>query len=322
MSTPAGRERNDSMAVRTLQLLASATLVAFAISGCVANEAQPSASADSRTEASTDSKDASAHQEVEDQLKDLEDRYDARVGVSALDTGSGDSVDHRADERFGFASSLKVFAVAELLDRTTPKELEKNVTWTQADVDEAGWTPVTEKHVDDGLPLEDVAESALRVSDNLAMNIVLDEIGGPKALDDALAKAGDTTTEVTDEEPELNDVEEGNTDNTTTPAAFTTDLQSLFDSQRLSDEDREVLFSWMSANETGDPLIRAGAPEGWVVRDKSGHSGAIQNDIAVVTPPDRKPIVISVMTETNDPESEDGPALVAAVAEVVLNEFE
>ncbi|WP_423058894.1 class A beta-lactamase [Brevibacterium linens] len=310
------------MTTQTLQLLALSTLTAVTLAACAPSETQSSDRSSNQAETSTSSKDVTDNQQVKDQLKRLEDRYDARVGVSALDTESGESVDHRADERFGFASSLKVFAVAELLDRTTPKELEKNVTWTQADVDEAGWTPVTEKHVDDGLPLEDVAESALRVSDNLAMNIVLDEIGGPKALDDALAKAGDTTTEVTDEEPELNDVEEGNTDNTTTPAAFTTDLQSLFDSQRLSDEDREVLFSWMSANETGDPLIRAGAPEGWVVRDKSGHSGAIQNDIAVVTPPDRKPIVISVMTETNDPESEDGPALVAAVAEVVLNEFE
>ena len=310
------------MTTRTLQLLATATLAALAVSGCAPGDAQPPDGSDSHTEASSSSADASDNQKVEDQLKKLEARYDARVGVSALDTESGESVDHRADERFGFASSLKVFAVAELLDRTTPKELEKNVTWTQADVDEAGWTPVTEEHVDDGLPLEDVAESALRVSDNLAMNIVLDELGGPEALDDAMEKDGDSTTEVTDEEPELNDVEDGSTDNTTTPAAITADLQSLLDPQRFSDDDRRVLFDWMSANETGDPLIRAGAPEGWVVRDKSGHSDAIQNDIAVVTPPDRQPIVVSVMTEADDPESEDGPALVAAVAEAVLTEFE
>lgn len=310
------------MTTRTLQLLATATLAALAVSGCAPGDAQPPDGSDSHTEASSSSADASDNQKVEDQLKKLEARYDARVGVSALDTESGESVDHRADERFGFASSLKVFAVAELLDRTTPKELEKNVTWTQADVDEAGWTPVTEKHVDDGLPLGDVAESALRVSDNLAMNIVFDEFGGPEALDDAMKKDGDSTTEVTDEEPELNDVEEGSTDNTTTPAAFTANLQGLLDAKRLSDDDRQVLFDWMSANETGDPLIRAGAPEGWVVRDKSGHSDAIQNDIAVVTPPDRKPIVLSVMTETDDPESEDGPAIVAAVAEAVLTEFE
>lgn len=310
------------MTTRTLQLLATSTLIALTLAGCAPSEAQSSDQSSPQTETSTGPNVGSDRQRLEDQLKKLEARYDARVGVSALDTESGESVDHRADERFGFASSLKVFAVAELLDRTTPKELEKNVTWTQADVDEAGWTPVTEEHVDDGLPLEDVAESALRVSDNLAMNIVLDELGGPEALDDAMEKDGDSTTEVTDEEPELNDVEEGSTDNTTTPAAFTANLQDLLDAKRLSDDDRKVLFDWMSANETGDPLIRAGAPEGWVVRDKSGHSDAIQNDIAVVTPADRKPIVISVMTETDDPESEDGPALVSAVAEVVLDSFQ
>ena len=309
------------MTTRTLQLLATSTLIALTLAGCAPSEAQSSDQSSPQTETSTGPNVGSDRQRLEDQLKMLEDRYDARVGVSALDTESDVSVDHRADERFGFASSLKVFAVAELLDRTTPKELEKNVSWTQADVDEAGWTPVTEKHVDEGLPLEDVAESALRVSDNLAMNIVLDELGGPEALDDALEKNGDMTTEVTDEEPELNDVEDGSTDNTTTPAAFTANLQDLLDTKRLSDDDRKVLFDWMSANETGDPLIRAGAPEGWVVRDKSGHSDAIQNDIAVVTPPDRQPIVVSVMTEADDPESEDGPALVAAVAEVVLDGF-
>ena len=310
------------MTTRTLQLLATSTLIALTLAGCAPSEAQSSDQSSPQTETSTGPNVGSDRQRLEDQLKMLEDRYDARVGVSALDTESDVSVDHRADERFGFASSLKVFAVAELLDRTTPKELEKNVTWTQADVDEAGWTPVTEEHVDDGLPLEDVAESGLRVSDNLAMNIVLDELGGPEALDDAMEKDGDSTTEVTDEEPELNDVEEGSTDNTTTPAAFTANLQDLLDAKRLSDDDRKVLFDWMSANETGDPLIRAGAPDGWVVRDKSGHSDAIQNDIAVVTPPDRQPIVVSVMTEADDPESEDGPALVAAVAEAVLTEFE
>src|SRR5699024_5744710 len=75
-------------------------------------------------------------------------------------------------------------------------------------------------------------------------------------------------------------------------------------------------------NETGDPLIRAGAPDGWTVRDKSGHSDAIQNDIAVVTPPDDEPIVLTVLTEADDPDSEDGPALVAAVAEAVLHSFD
>lgn len=304
------------MTRRSLRILAATALTAFAVTGCTPSDDSAEAGSAAPNEGSTQ------QAEVTAKLKSLEKDFDAKVGVSAVDTTDGTTVDHRASERFGFASSLKVFAVAELLDRTTPEELDKRVTWSQADVDQAGWTPVTEKHVDDGLPLEEVAEAALRVSDNAAMNIVLDEIGGPEGLDTALEVGGDATTEVVDEEPDLNDVDPGSTDNTTTPEAFTTDLQGLLDPERLSTDDRDLLLEWMSDNETGDPLIRAGAPEGWTVKDKSGHSDGIQNDIAVVTPPDEDPIVVSVLTQSNDPDSDKGPDLVEAVAEVVLHSFE
>ncbi|GAA1933465.1 class A beta-lactamase [Brevibacterium antiquum] len=309
------RERINHMDRRPVKLLTAAALTLVMATGCSPADAQMESASQTPSPDRT-------RQEVTAQLEAVENKYDARVGVSAIDTGDGSTVDHRSDERFGFASTLKVFAVAELLAGTTPEELDEVVTWTQADVDAAGWTPVTEKHVDTGLPLEDVAESALRVSDNAAMNIVLDEIGGPQGLDAALEEAGDPATEVIDEEPELNDVEPGSSDNTTTPAAYTADLQGLLDPDRLSVDDRAVLLEWMSDNETGDPLIRAGAPEGWTVKDKSGHSDAIQNDIAVVYPPGEDPIIITVLTETEDPESEDGPAIVEAAAEAVLGSFE
>ncbi|WP_166973319.1 class A beta-lactamase [Brevibacterium atlanticum] len=307
------------MNIRALQILAASTATVLVAAGCASSEAQPADESGSYTDAAPAVTEDSAHRQLDNQLKALEDRYDARVGVSAVDTADGTTVGHRGDERFGFASTLKVFAVAELLDRTTPKQLKKNVTWTQDDVDEAGWTPVTGKHVDDGLPLTDIAEAALRVSDNAAMNIVLDEIGGPEGLNAALENEGDATTEIVDEEPGLNVVTPGRTDNTTTPDALTADLKGLLDPRRLSTDDRDQLLEWMSDNETGDPLIRAGAPDGWSVKDKSGHSDTIQNDIAVVTPPGEDPIVLSVLTEAKDPDS--GAALVAAVAEAVLDGF-
>lgn len=297
--------------------LSAMTLTVAVAAGCT-----PSTDSAEAGAAQTPSPDQSEHHELTAELESLEEEFAAKVGVSAVDTADGTTVDHRAGERFGFASSLKIFAVAELLDRTTPEELDRRATWSQADVDRAGWTPVTEKHVDDGLPLADVAESALRVSDNAAMNIVLDEIGGPEGLDAALEDAGDSITDVVDEEPELNVVEPTSSDNTTTPDAFTANLEGLLDPARLSTDDRELLLEWMSDNATGDPLIRAGAPDGWTVRDKSGHSDGIQNDVAVVTPPGKDPIVMSVLTESDDPDSDEGAALVEAVAEVVLHSFE
>ncbi|WP_371740132.1 serine hydrolase [Frigoribacterium sp. VKM Ac-2836] len=117
--------------------------------------------------------------EVEAALTDLEARYDARIGLSVLDTGSGATLAHRADERFGYASSLKVLAAAALLDATDDADLDRVVTWTQAEVDAAGYSPLTSEHVADGLPLRQLAEAAVRQSDNTALNLVLTELGGP-----------------------------------------------------------------------------------------------------------------------------------------------
>ncbi|WP_129658701.1 class A beta-lactamase [Rothia halotolerans] len=259
-------------------------------------------------------------------LESLEAEFDARIGVSALDTGSGDVVEHRADERFGYASSLKVLAAAELLQQVPADQREERVTWTQEDVDAAGHSPVTSEHLDEGLTYPELAEAAVRQSDNTAMNLMLARIGGPAGLDAALEELGDTTTEVVNEEPALNAVEPGGTDDTTSPSAFTADLDALFDPERtpqvLDPADRETLIDWMSGNPTGDTLIRAGAPEDWAVAEKSGGAGGIRNDVAIVTPPDRAPIVITVLTQRNDPEAEYDDALVARAAEAVLGEFE
>jgi beta-lactamase class A len=256
--------------------------------------------------------------DVSAELAALEAEFDARIGVSAVDTGSGRQVLHRQDERFGYASSIKALAAAEFLRSVPADERDEVVTWTAADVEAAGYSPVTGESIDGGLPLAQLAEAAVRRSDNTALNLVLDRLGGPIALDRALEQLGDTTTDVVDDEPALNTIAPGSTANTTTPAAFTADLTAVALGDALPAADRALLLDWMSGNATGDALIRAGAPEGWTVADKSGGAGGLRNDVAVVTPPGRDPIVLSVLTSRNDPEADYDDALVARAAAVVL----
>ena len=255
---------------------------------------------------------------VDAALAALEAEFVARVGVQAIDTGDGRVVEHRADERFGFASTLKLPAAAVLLDRTTDAELAEVVRWSAADVEASGYSPVTSEHVADGLPLGEVAEAAVRQSDNTAMNVVLERLGGPAGLDAALAELGDDVTSVDRTEPGLNDVVAGDPRDTTTPAAFATLLRAVAVDDALDPDDRATLLEWASGNATGDALVRAGAPEGWVVADKSGGAGPIRDDVALVTPPGRAPIVLVVLTTRDDPAAAYDDALVARTAEVVL----
>ena len=251
-------------------------------------------------------------------LAELESRYAARVGVSVLDTGSGVLLEHRADERFTYASTLKALAAAVLLDRTEPADLDRVLTWTAADVEAAGWSPATGPATATGLTLGQLAEAAVRESDNTALNLVLAELGGPAGLDAALAAEGDDVVDVANAEPALNRPTPGSTADTTTAAAFRADLARIVAGEWLSDDDRATLLGWMGGNATGDALVRAGAPEGWTVADKSGGAGPVRNDVAVVTRPGGDPVVVVVLTTRTDPAAAYDDALVAEAARAAL----
>jgi len=300
----------------TTTALAALALVAAGLTGCSAPA--PGATAPPTATGSPTVAAPPAPVDVSAELAALEDEFAATVGVSVVDTGTGASVAYRADERFAYASTLKAFAAAEFLHDVPAGERDEVVTWTAADVEASGYSPVTSAAVDTGLPLSELAEAAVRQSDNTAMNLVLDRVGGPAGLDAGLAELGDTTTEVVDREPELNTVAPGSTANTTTPAAFTADLAALLDGDRLDDADLATLLDWMSGNATGDALIRAGAPDGWTVADKSGGAGGVRNDVAVVTRPDGDPLVVTVLTVADDPAAGYDDALVARTAAVAL----
>ncbi|KQQ03589.1 MULTISPECIES: class A beta-lactamase [unclassified Rathayibacter] len=305
------RGRPPGAAARPLLLVAAVLVLA----GCTSPGA-PAASSPPSTAAAPPA--SSAPIDVSAELAALESEFDARIGVSAVDTASDRLVSHRQDERFGYASSIKVLAAAQFLRAVPAAERDEIVTWTAADVEAAGYSPVTSESIGEGLPLSELAEAAVRRSDNTALNLVLARLGGPSALDRGLEDLGDTTTEVVDDEPALNTIEPGSTANTTTPAAFTAALRAVTLGTALPGEDRALLLDWMSGNATGDALVRAGAPSGWVVADKSGGAGGIRNDVAVVTPPGRDPIVLSILTARNDPDAAYDDALVARSAAVVL----
>ncbi|MET3509908.1 class A beta-lactamase [Plantibacter flavus] len=288
--------------------------------GCASATPSTSASPSSPTAAPTSAPPTSTpDRSVEFQA--LEAEFGARVGVSALDTGTGARLSYRADERFGYASTIKALAAAVFLHEVRGSARDEVVTWSAEDVEAAGYSPVTSEQVETGLPLSQLAEAAVRRSDNTALNLVLARIGGPAALDAALGALGDEVTEVINAEPLLNVIEPGSTDDTTTPAAFTDDLTRLADGSYLKPADRATLLAWMSGNATGDTLIRAGAPAGWQVADKSGGAGGIRNDIAIVDRPDGAPIVLTILTNTLDPDAEYEDALVAKAASLALAAF-
>ncbi|WP_372665391.1 class A beta-lactamase [Amycolatopsis kentuckyensis] len=248
----------------------------------------------------------------------LEREFDARLGVYAVDTGSGRELAHRADERFGYASTHKAFSAAAVLQRTSVDGLAKVLKYTRADLQEN--SPVTEKHVETGISLRDAIDAALRYSDNTAANLLFRELGGPPGLAAALRGIGDTTTHVDRIEPALNDLAPGDVRDTSTPRAMATTLRAFTLGSALPPEKRRILTDTMRANLTGAALIRAGAPAGWAVADKTGTGEyATRNDIAIVWPPERAPIVLVVLSDKKTEHAGHDDRLIAAAAKLAFS---
>ncbi|MFD1206242.1 class A beta-lactamase [Sporosarcina contaminans] len=255
---------------------------------------------------------------TDEKFSQLENEFDARIGVYAIDTGSNETIEYKPEERFAFASTYKALAAAILLQQNSLEELQEVITYNEEDL--VTYSPVTEKHVDSGMPLLEISEAAVRFSDNTAGNLLFEAVGGPEGFEQALREIGDNVTEADRLEPDLNNFTPEDTRDTSTPKALANSLQAFAVSDLLTEEKQGLFTDWLKGNATGDSLIRAGAPEGWEVGDKSG-AGAYgtRNDIAVVWPPDREPIVIAILSRHDTEDAEYDDALISKAAEIALN---
>lgn len=253
-----------------------------------------------------------------DSFERLEQQFGARLGVYALDTGSGREVSYRADERFAFASTIKSLAAGALLRKASDQQLDKVVAYRQEDV--LDWAPITSKHVATGMTVRDLAAASIEYSDNTAANLVTAELGGPAAVQQTLRELGDTTTSVDRTEPTLNEATPGDTRDTSTPRAFAADLRRYALGDLLTEDRRRLLTDWLVGNTTGGPYIRAGVPSDWKIGDKTGNAAyGTRNDVAIAWPPGgRSPVVLVVLSDRGKAGATSDDALIAQATKTVV----
>ncbi|MFY1667692.1 class A beta-lactamase [Pseudomonas sp. Pseu.R1] len=252
---------------------------------------------------------------LEQRLSELEQRHGGRLGVALLDTGSERLITHRGDERFAMCSTFKALAVAHVLARVDRKQEDLSRLIVYGKEQLVPYSPATEKHTGGGgLSVGSICEAAVTLSDNTAANLLLDSFGGPQGLTDWLRSIGDSVTRLDRREPDLNENRPGDPQDTTTPLAMLQTLRTLIFSETLSGASRDQLIAWLVSNTTGDLKLRAGMPRSWRLGDKTG-SGAnnANNDIAVIWPPHRPPLIVTVYYTDAKASAEQINAVIAEV---------
>jgi len=234
-------------------------------------------------------------------VQDTEKRLSARVGVSLIDLETGARWQNRADERFPTNSTFKTFLCAALLDAGSKgtADPDRAVVVRQSDI--VSYSPVAKEHVDgEPLTMRELCRITVTISDNAAANLVMEELGGPEAVTAYLRSIGDDVTRVDRWEPDSNSGIPGDARDTTSPNAAAETLRILVLEDTLPEAERRLLTDWLIGNQVGNATLRAGLPEGWRIADKTGAgANGSRNNIAVIWPSGRKPVVIAIyITQT------------------------
>ncbi len=230
---------------------------------------------------------------------------------------------YRADDRFPMGCTSKMMGVAAILkmSMSNDKLLPERIYYKKSDL--TSHCPITEKHLTDGMTIEELCAASISYSDNAAMNFLLKKLDGPQGINNFARSIGDNAFKLDHDWPAEGYGTFQNGEDSTTATAMANSFQKIALGDVLAQPQREKLQLWLKNNVTGNNRIRAGVPKGWLVADKTGTGFAYgtTNDIAIIWPPNKAPIVIAVFYSSTKKEAPKREDVLASATRIVLDAF-
>ena len=214
---------------------------------------------------------------------------------------------------------LAAGAILKRVDQGT-EHLDRRVAYTESDLLE--YAPVAKEHVKEGaMPLGNLCAAAVQWSDNTAANLMLKVLGGPATVTAFIRATGDQVTRLDNIEPALNVVRPGEVHDTTTATSMVGLLNSVVLGNVLSNSSRTLLQGWMLDAKVGEHRLPAGVPSGWRVAHKTGTWDDQTNDVAIIWPPTRSPIIVAALYSRNGTRKEQRENVLREVGRIVTAAF-
>ncbi len=266
----------------------------------------------------------------ERRLMALAEGSHGRIGVAALDLGSGRSIGVLGDQPFPLASTAKVAIVATFLagvdegrfhlgDRypmMMPLHSAK-LSSAVAPVRQGEW-----------LPAEELIERALTLSDNHATDGLLAAVGGPQAVDRWLHRVGlsgmridhNINTLVRDDGV-INPATTIDYHDSTTPLTMVHLLAGLYQGEWLSSSSREVLMGAMSRCRTGVHRMKLLLPSDALIGHKTGTLANTSSDVGIIRTPTGRTVALAIYV-TGQGSKPGRESRIATIARAVYDGYE
>jgi beta-lactamase class A len=236
---------------------------------------------------------------LEQQLNTMVAGKSADVGVAALDLNSGETVSIKGNTPFPMASTVKVAVAALYLAQVDNKRRSLD-------------------DMIDGQSARGLMRRMLVHSDNHATDLLLADLGGPRAVHDWLQANGVKGLRV---DRNINDLLRSKRDlwdhrDSSTPVAMVDLLKRLYKAELISPESRNFLLDLMAQCETGKNRMKALLP-GVPIEHKTGTLDGLTDDVGFITMPDGHRVAVAIFTRGGT----DRPRTIAETTRVIYDGF-
>lgn len=176
------------------------------------------------------------------------------------------------------------------------------------------------------VPLRRLLELAVSMSDNVAADIALRVIGGPRAVQNYMDSCGVRGFHIHDDEAAMHADTKLQYRNWFEPAAAVQFLRLLSDHSSLTADHTALLLDWMRGGTRGNRRISGKLPPGTVVMHKPGTSGtehgmtAATNDIGLIALPDGRRLAIAIFITDSTADDATRDSVIARIARAIYDE--
>ena len=239
-------------------------------------------------------------QSLEQEISGLLANQSANVGVAALDLATGETVSIRGDVPFPMASTVKIAVAANYLAQVEHgrRSLDDTIQ---------------------GKSARSLMQRMLIHSDNVATDILLKDLGGPRTLQLWLSQQGvkglrvdRTIAQLLADKRDLWDIRDSST-----PRAMVELLRRIDQGELLKPSSRSYLLGLMAQCQTGRNRMKSLLPTGTLVQHKTGTLNGLTDDVGFITLPDGRRIAVAFFARGGS----DRPRTIAAAARAVYDGF-
>jgi beta-lactamase class A len=206
--------------------------------------------------------------------------------------------------------------------------LDQQVRFLPSDLYKGTYSPLQDAHTEANVdvPLSELLRLSVQLSDNIATDILLRLIGGPKAVQQSLDKLNLGAIHVRDTERSMHDDEHRQYRNDAEPSAMVALLRLFADHSPLTPEHTALLNKLITETPSAPHRMKAGLPAGTPLAHKTGSSGVegniipATNDVGLITLPNGKRLALAIFVTDAHANQETVESVMARIAKAVYDD--